>query len=160
MTLVELLVVLSVVAILFAIAAPTVSNHIALQHMRGSTQQIVDILRDARSSAIDEGVPRYVVFTPPRTVQAFRYNGTAWVSDGEQFIFPSTVQFDPVSFKAYDDEPEPGAAVPGNAVYFDTRGVYPYTPDLPSSYTITLRGSVERVETVIIHTSTGQVINP
>jgi type II secretory pathway pseudopilin PulG len=157
MSLVEILVVLAVVGILFAIAAPTIGNQIALQDMRNATHEIVDVLRDARSSAVDEGVPRYVLFDPPRSYQPWRYDGTAWVAETAEQELPATVEVDPVNFKSYDDEPEAGASVPSNAVYFDTRGGYPYTPDLAASYTITLRGGVGRVETITMYTSTGQV---
>ena len=157
MTLVEILVVLAVVGILFAIAAPSINNQIALQEMRNATAEIVDVLRDARSSAVDEGVPRYVLFDPPRTYQPWRYDGTAWVAETAEQDLSATVEFDPVNFKSYNDEPETGATVPGNAVYFDTRGGYPNTPGLAANYSITLRGEVGRVETITVHTSTGQV---
>jgi type II secretion system protein H len=157
MTLVEILVVLAVVGVLFAIAAPSISNQVALQEMRNATAEIVDVLRDARSSAVDEGVPRYVLFDSPRSYQPWRYDGTAWVAETAEQDLSATVEFDPVNFKSYNDEPETGATVPSNAVYFDTRGGYPNTPGLAGSYSITLRGGVGRVETITVHTSTGQV---
>jgi Tfp pilus assembly protein FimT len=157
MSLVEILVVLAVVGVLFAIAAPSISNQIALQDIRNATHEIVDVLRDARSSAVDEGVPRYVRFDPPRSYQLLRYDGADWVAETAEQELPATVQFDPVTFKSYDDEPEMGASVPSNAVYFDTRGGYPYTTGLGASYSITLRGGVGRVEEITVHTSTGQV---
>jgi prepilin-type N-terminal cleavage/methylation domain-containing protein len=165
MTLVELLVVLAVVSVLFAIAAPTISNHIALQHMRSSTQQVVDILRDARGSAVDEGQPRYVLFTPPRTIRMFRYDGTTWVAETQPEVLPSSVSFTDgeVTFPALADEPEagpPATPIPENAAYFDTRGAYPFSVGLEATYSVTLRGGVGRVETLVVHTGTGQVTNP
>jgi hypothetical protein len=131
--------------------------------VRGSTQQIVDILRDARSSAVDEGAPRYVLFSPPRTVQTFRYDGTTWVAESQPEILPNTVSFTDaeVTFPALTDEPEAGApAVPENAAYFDTRGGYPFDVGLAETYSVTLKGGVDRVETLVLHTGTGQVTNP
>jgi prepilin-type N-terminal cleavage/methylation domain-containing protein len=160
MTLVEMLTVLAVVGVLFAIAAPTISNHIALQHMRGSTRQIVDMMRDARSSAVDEGQPRYVLFTPPRTVRIFRYDGTTWVAETQPEVLSNTVSFidAEVTFPGLTNQPEAGAPpVPENAAYFDTRGGYPSGPGLANAYSLTLRGGVGRVETLTLHTTTGQV---
>lgn len=160
MTLVEMLTVLAVVGVLFAIAAPTISNHIALQHMRSSTRQVIDMMRDARSSAVDEGQPRYVLFTPPRTVRVFRYDGTTWVAESQPEVFANTVSFTDaeVTFPGLTDQPEAGASpIPENAAYFDSRGGYPSGAGLAAMYSVTLRGGVGRVETLTLHTSTGQV---
>ena len=160
MTLVEVLTVLAVVGVLFAIAAPAINNHIALQEMRSSARQLLDVLRDARSSAVDEGMPRYVLFTPPRTYRVYHYDGSGWVAETQAEVLPTTVSFTDaeVTFPQLTDQPETGApAVPENAAYFDTRGAYPFEADLPSSYSLTLRGGVGRVETLTVHTGTGQV---
>jgi Tfp pilus assembly protein FimT len=161
MTLVEILVVTSVVGILFAIALPAVNTHIALQELRGATREVAEVLRNARSAAVDEGVPRYVVFTPPRAYQVWKYEGGAWVAEERPYQLPSSVEFsDPeVTFTnvTLANEPETGATVPDNAAYFDTRGAYPYHASLPSTYTLTLRGGLDRTETLTLHTTTGQV---
>jgi type II secretory pathway pseudopilin PulG len=160
MSLVEILTVLAVIGVLFAIAAPAINNHVALQEMRGSSRQLVDVLRDARASAVDEGTPRYVLFTPPRTYRVYHYDGSAWVPETQAEVLPNTVSFSDaeVTFPALTDQPEAGApAVPENAAYFDTRGGYPFEEDLASSYSLTLRGGVGRVETLTLHTNTGQV---
>jgi len=162
MTLVEILVVTAVVGILFAIALPAVNTHIARQELRGAAREVVEVLRDARSAAVDEGVPRYVVFTPPRTYQVWRYEGGSWVEEERAHELPGSVEFTSadVTFSnvALAGEPETSAGlVPDDAAYFDTRGAHPYHPSLPASYFITLRGGSDRTETLTLHTATGQV---
>lgn len=163
MTLVEILVVTAVVGILFAIAMPAVSTHIALQELRGATREVVEVLRDARSAAVDEGVPRYVVFDPDaHTYQQFRYVGPGWSAETQQERFPGSVSFDDadVTFSnvALTNEPETGSVpVPDNAAYFDTRGAYPHHDSLPATYSFTLHGGLERSEILTLHTTTGQV---
>jgi type IV pilus assembly protein PilA len=165
MTLIEIMVVVAVVAVLFAIALPAVNTHVALQELRGAVREVVEVLRDARSAAVDEGVPRYVVFTPPRTYQVWTYEdqpaGGTWVEDERAYELPGSVEFDDadVTFSnaTLADEPETGATVPDNAAYFDTRGAYPYHSSLPSTYTLTLHGGLDRTEILTLHTSTGQV---
>jgi prepilin-type N-terminal cleavage/methylation domain-containing protein len=161
MTLVELLTVLSVVGILFAIAAPAIQNHIALQEMRSSARQVLDVLREARSAAVDEGAPRYVLFTPPRTYRVFRYDGADWVAETQAEVLPTSISFSDadVTFPGLTDEPEVGApAVPANAAYFGTRGGYPDENDvIAETYSLTINGGVGRVETLTLHTTTGQV---
>jgi prepilin-type N-terminal cleavage/methylation domain-containing protein len=162
MTLVEILVVVAVVAVLFAIALPAVSTHIARQELRGAAREVVEVLRNARSAAVDEGVPRYVVFTPPRIYQVWRYEGGSWVEEERAHELPGSVEFTTadvtLSNAALGGEPEASAdPVPNDAAYFDTRGAYPYHPSLPASYAITLRGGSDRTETLTLHTATGQV---
>src|ERR687892_1748923 len=143
MTLVEILVVTAVVGILFAIALPAVNTHVARQELRGATREIVEVLRDARSAAVDEAEPRYVAFTPPRTYQVWRYDGGPWVPAERQVVLPSSVSFTTadVTFSnvALAGEPEATSApVPNDAAYFDTRGAYPFHPSLPATYGFTL----------------------
>jgi prepilin-type N-terminal cleavage/methylation domain-containing protein len=160
MTIVEILVVTAVVGVLFAIAMPAVSTHVALQEMRGAAREVVEVLRDARSAAVDEGVPRYVLFDPAsQTYQPFRYEGPGWVAETAPQELPTSVTFTlTFSNVALADEPEASAdPVPDNAAYFDTRGAYPYHSSLPASYSITLSGGLDRTETLTLHTSTGQV---
>jgi prepilin-type N-terminal cleavage/methylation domain-containing protein len=162
-SLVELMTVLGVVGIIMAIAAPTVQNHIALQEVRGAGRGVVDVLRDARDSAMNEGVPRYVLFdatATPRTYQIFKYTSTGWTTDGEQFTLPNSVVFDAadVTFPAVADAPAgTGQSVPQYAAYFDTRGRYPFDPTQPSSYTVTLHGGLGRTVTLTLWRNTGQV---
>jgi len=161
MTLVEIMVVVAVVAVLFAIALPAVSSHIALQEIRGAAREVVEVLRNARSSAVDEGVPRYVVFTPPRTYQVWKYEEGTWVEEEAAQQLPGSVEFSAtdVTFSnaALAGEPEAGAPIPNEAAYFDTRGAYPYDFSLPATYSVTLHGGLGRTETLVLHTSTGQV---
>jgi prepilin-type N-terminal cleavage/methylation domain-containing protein len=163
MTIVEIMVVTAVVGVLFAIAMPAVNTHIALQEMRGAAREVVEVFRDARSASVDEGVPRYVVFTPPRTYQVWRYDDEAgiWVEEERPHELPGSVEFSTadVTFSnaTLADEPEAGAPIPDKAAYFDTRGAYPFHSSLPASYSITLSGGLDRTETLTLHTATGQV---
>jgi prepilin-type N-terminal cleavage/methylation domain-containing protein len=162
-SLIELMTVLGVVGIIMAIAAPTISSHIALQQIRGAGQEVVDVLRDARDSAMNEGVPRYVLFDwskTPREYRMYRFSGGTWIEDGGVFRLPSSVTFDAadVTFPAVADAPAgTGASVPQYAAYFDTRGRYPFDPLAGSSYTITLNGGLGRTVTLTVWRNTGQV---
>jgi prepilin-type N-terminal cleavage/methylation domain-containing protein len=158
-TLVELMVSLSVMAIIMAIAIPTVATHMALQEIRGSTQQVVDVLRDARDSAMNEGQPRYVLFEPgtPGGYEVWRYNGSAWVQEEEELLHDS-VSFSntDVDFPELSNRPETGAQVPLNAAYFDTRGHYPFGS--APTFTLTLHGRMDKTEVLTLYSQTGQVV--
>jgi type II secretion system protein H len=157
-TLIELMVSLSVMAILMAIAIPSVATYMAQQEIRGSAQQVVDVLRDARDSAINEGQPRYVEFLPgdPGAYEIWRYDGDEWVLEEEEVLHES-VSFtnEDVDFPPIANRPVTGEQVPLNAAYFDTRGHYP--SGHPASYSLTLRGGMDRTETITLYTQTGQV---
>lgn len=161
-SLIEVMTVIGVVGIILAIAAPTIQNQIAVQEIRGAGRHVVEVLRDARDSALNEGVPRYVLFDPaasPRTYQVYRYSGGAWVAEEPPAPMPDTVTFSDadVTFPQLTSVPETGATVPANAAYFDTRGRYPFQQGAPSAYTVTLTGGAGRVVTLTVHRSTGQV---
>src|SRR5919106_6280927 len=96
-SLVELMTVLGVVAILFAIAAPTISNHIALQNIRSAGQEVVTILRETREAAINQGLPRIVVFNHvDHTYQVKEYNPTTkrWDARTEVTSLPGGITFE------------------------------------------------------------------
>jgi prepilin-type N-terminal cleavage/methylation domain-containing protein len=161
-SLIEIMTVIGVVGIILAIAAPTIQNQIAIQEIRGAGRQVVEVLRGARDSALNEGVPRYVLFDPaasPKTYQVYRYSGGAWVAEEPPAPLPDTVTFSTadVTFPQLADVPETGATVPEDAAYFDTRGRYPFQQGAPSAYTVTLTGGAGRVVTLTVHRSTGQV---
>jgi type II secretion system protein H len=162
-TLVELMTVLGVVGILMAIAAPAIQNHIALQQLRGAAREVVTVLREARESAVNEGVPRYVVFNvaaSPRSYQVWQYDGTAWVSQSNAVPLPNTVTFSDadIDFPGLVNQPEAGAQpVPANAAYFDTRGRWPHDGLADGDYAIILRGGVGRTVTLNYYKTTGQV---
>ena len=161
-SLIELMSVLAVVAVIIAIAAPTVQTHVALQQIRGAAREVVEVLRDARDSAMNEGVPRYVAFTPPRTYQVWMYDDSAgqWVQEGRAVSLSESVSFETadVTFPSVADAPEgTGESVPEDSAYFDTRGRYPFDATQPSSYTITLHGGLGRTETLTLWRNTGLV---
>jgi type II secretion system protein H len=158
-TLVELMVALSVMSIIMAITIPSISNHMALQEIRGSAQQVVDVLRDARDSAVNEGQPRYVLFIPgePGGYEVWRYDGENWVQEEEELLHDS-VSFSntDVDFPELSNRPETNAHVPLNAAYFDTRGHYPFESE--PTYTLTLHGRMGKTEVLILYSQTGQVV--
>jgi prepilin-type N-terminal cleavage/methylation domain-containing protein len=162
-SLVELMTVLGVVAILFAIAAPTISNHIALQNIRSAGQEVVTVLRETREAAINQGLPRYVHFDPVNeTYQVFEYvpSTKKWSARTAVSPLPGGVSFadDDVDFPAMTSIPEAGAdPVPSNAAYFDTRGRYPYQGTTVKSYEFVLRGGLGKTITLQLHRRTGQV---
>jgi type II secretion system protein H len=157
-TILELMVAMAVMAVLMAIAVPTVATHMAVQEIRGSAQQVVDVLREARDSAVNEGQPRYVLFDPASDgYEIWRYDGSSWIQEEEE-EFAESVTFDDsdVTFPGLTGRPEAGTSVPENAAYFDTRGRYP--SGAAPSYTLTLRGRMGNSETLTLYTQTGQVI--
>src|ERR671919_2850220 len=114
-SLVELMTVLGVVSILFAIAAPTISNHIALQNIRSAGQEVVTLLRETREAAINQGLPRIVRFNPAdATYQVFEYDPAAktWTARSEVTPLPGGVTFadDDVDFPPLASTPEAGGA--------------------------------------------------
>jgi type II secretion system protein H len=157
-TLIELMVAMSVMAIIMAIAIPSVATYMAQQEIRGSAQQVVDVLREARDEAINEGEPRYVRFLPgdPGAYEVRRYDGDDWVLE-EQETLHDSVSFTgaDVTFPVIPNEPETGEVVPQHAAYFDTRGHYPF--GVQAEYSLTLHGGMDRTETITLHTQTGQV---
>jgi prepilin-type N-terminal cleavage/methylation domain-containing protein len=164
-SLIEVLTVLGVISILLAISAPTIQGHLALQEVRGAAQEVVQVLRDTRDSAMNEGVPRYVLFNPdvtPRTYQVFRYDAALekWTEDGQKMSLPGSVEFDEsdVTFPTVLNAPAGTTeTVPEHAAYFDTRGRYPFLAGAPQSYTLTLRGGLGRTVTLTLWRNTGQV---
>lgn len=160
-TLVELMVALFIGGILFAIALPTVQNHVASQQLRGRAREVADVLRGARNLAVDEGVPRYVLFGPgdPGTYRLYRFDEAsgAWLAERP------AVELEGVAFETTDvtfpgltanggDVP---AAVPEDAVFFNTRGRYPSTES--GSFIITLHGGLGKSKTLRVYARTGQV---
>jgi prepilin-type N-terminal cleavage/methylation domain-containing protein len=162
-SLVEMMTVLMVVGVLMAIAAPAIQNHIALQEIRGTAQEVVQTLRGARDEALNEGVPRYVFFDPavtPQTYRVYRYSGGNWVAETGAEELPNSVTFadGDVSFPTLQTTLTGLAQpVPENAAYFDTRGKYPFQAGAPSSYDLTLHGGLGKVVVLTLHRSTGQV---
>jgi prepilin-type N-terminal cleavage/methylation domain-containing protein len=160
-TLIELMVAMSVMAIIMAIAIPSVATYMALQEIRGSAQEVVDVLRDARDSAVNEGAPRYVEFIPgdPGSYQVKWYDDASsdWIQETPVVPLHETVSFSnaDVNFPLLVNRPETGELVPENAAYFDTRGHYPF--GVASTFSITLHGGMDRSETITLHTQTGQV---
>jgi prepilin-type N-terminal cleavage/methylation domain-containing protein len=162
MTLIELMVTLSIVGVLMAIAIPTVSNYVALQEIRGAAREVEDVLRDARDAAINEGRPHYVLFDPDPccSYQVFEYTGSpaTWQAKEGQVDFPDSVTFSDadVGFPGVAASPSV-EEVPENAAYFDTRGRYPFGSASQTSYTVTLHGRLDKTETLTLYTSTRKV---
>lgn len=162
MTLIEMMMVLGVMGVLMGIAAPTISSYVAVQELRGGARELVEVLRDARDSAMNEGVPRYVQFIPPRSYRVYRFTGGAWTAETHQVSLGDSVTFSAadVTFPQLTGKPVTGATVPQDAAYFDTRGRYPFDPAAPASYSVTLTGSGGRQTVLALYGQTGQVTGP
>lgn len=158
-TLVELMVTLMIVGILMGIAAPAINNHIALQELRAGAREVVEVLRDARDSAMNEGSPRYVQFIPPRSYRVYRFTGGAWAPETHLTPLGGSVSFTDagVTFPLLTDVPVAGATVPENAAYFDTRGRYPFQSGAAASYAVTLLGRTGREVLLTVYRETGAV---
>lgn len=63
-TLVELMVVIALAAIVLALAAPSFTDYIKLQRLKGVHAQVVTDIQFARSEAVSRGVPVQVWFRP------------------------------------------------------------------------------------------------
>lgn len=164
MTLPELMMSLGVMALLFAIAIPTIQFQIARQELRSAAREVVEVLRGTRDAAINEGVPRYVLFVAgdPASYRVYRFDG-AWEPDRNAVPFDPEISFSSgdITTPALADVPASGASVPENAVYFGTRGRYPHGCDgCHTTQTITLRGRMGRSVTLSFFPQTGQVSNP
>lgn len=155
-TLMELMTTLGVVAVLLGIAIPTIQFQIARQELRSAAREVSQVLRAARDSAVNEQVPRYVLFDPATdSYQVFRFDGTDWVEGRNRVSLRVSFDDGDVTFPSVSDAPVAGASVPENAAYFDTRGRYPFGHT--GSYEITLRGGLGRSATLTLHPQTGQV---
>lgn len=162
MTLMELMMALTVMGILFAIAIPTIQLQIARQELRAAGREVVEVLRGSRDAAINEGVPRYVLFRPeddPVSYQVYRFDGTSWVPGRNKMLLDASVTFtdSDITLPALSGVPVAGAPVPANAAYFGTRGRYPAGHN---TYAITLRGRMGRTIELTFYAQTGQVTNP
>jgi type IV fimbrial biogenesis protein FimT len=163
MTLIELMVSLMVVTVLMAIAIPTASTYLARQELKAGAREVVEVLRDAREAAMNEGVPRFVLFEPAiSSYRVCRFNTTTstWPATATCPPVPlgTAVTFSDadVTFPALLNHPVNGANVPENAAYFDTRGRYPFG-SAASTYAITLRSRGGASITLTVHTATGTV---
>jgi len=164
MTLIELMVSLFVVAILMAITIPTASTYIARQQLKASAREIVEVLRESREAAMNEAVPRFVLFEPEPLSQyrvcKFDVASNSWpaVSTCTPVELGNSVSFSEadVGFPPLANQPVAGAPVPDNAAYFDTRGRYPFGT-AAANYTLTLRARGGNSVTLTLHTVTGQV---
>ncbi|MGH2740562.1 MAG: pilus assembly FimT family protein [Actinomycetota bacterium] len=164
-TIIELMVALFIAGILFAIAVPTIQNYVAIQQLRGRAREVTDVLRTARNLAMDEGVPRYVLFRSgdPPSYQFYRFDpdegeAGAWVEEGRQIELEG-VAFDAltdVTFPALPETPTTGSSVPADAAYFGTRGRYT-NGALIGPYTVTLHGGLGKTATLTFYPRTGQV---
>lgn len=63
-TLIEMAVVLLIIAIMTALAVPSVTRYRMSEQTRESTQVVAEALREARASALKDGVQYFVIFNP------------------------------------------------------------------------------------------------
>jgi prepilin-type N-terminal cleavage/methylation domain-containing protein len=164
-TLIEMLFVLLITAIMMGIGIPTIHVQISRTKLRASGREVLDVLRSTRDSAVNEGIPRYVQFTPPRTYRVFKYNPAAaggagaWEPDRGTTTLDPSVSFTAagVTFPTLSDTPVAGMTVPEDAAYFGTRGRYPSTA-AGGPYTIALVGGGGKTITLTLYNTTGQAV--
>lgn len=160
-TLIELMMGVLVIGILTAIAVPAIQRQVARSNLQASAREVTEALRSAQNAAINEGVPRYVLFRPANgSYQTYRYNGTSWVTDRAERPLPNGVSFTAadVTFPSLSNTPAPGKTVPEDAAFFDTRGRY--TTFVNATYTIVLRGAFGKNRTITLYPQTGEVTGP
>ena len=161
-TLTELMVLITIFGILMAIAVPSINQQISSQQLRSSARELMSVLRNARSAAINEGVPRYVILRPgtPGSYQVYRFVGSSWTPAHNEVRLKGKVGFSEtdVVVPAVSNAPVSGVSVPADAIYFDTRGRYPLGHS--GTYTITLRAQVGDPLTLSFYPQTGQVAGP
>jgi prepilin-type N-terminal cleavage/methylation domain-containing protein len=163
MSLIELMVSMMVVAVLMAIAIPTTTTYIARQQLKAGGREIVEVFRESREAAMNEAVPRFVLFEPAANAYRICRFDTAtntWpaASTCNPVELGNSISFSDsdVTFPALANHPLTGASVPENAAYFDTRGRYPFG-SAASTYAITLRSRGGQTITLTLYTGTGQV---
>lgn len=153
--LIELAMVMVIMGVLIAIAMPSVHNYIALQELRSNAREVVEVLREARESALDEGVPRVVFFEQGgQAYQVRMYNGSAWVPDGLEQMLGQSVEFSKVQFPPVNASPFT-STVTMDAAAFDTRGRYPSSHG--GKYEVVLSSRMGREITIQLFAETGGV---
>ncbi len=136
-TLLELIVVMVMVSILAAIAAPSWLALVNRQRVAAARDEVLQVLRKAQKDAKTSGLARTVTITPSDTAPTIEYNGEtrnigqeAGVSEGQiavrvyvdggNFASPATITFDrqgAIELAAGQDLPiSVAAGIPGTAV--------------------------------------------
>jgi prepilin-type N-terminal cleavage/methylation domain-containing protein len=64
-SLIELVIVVGIIAIVAAMAAPSLSDYLIREDTRSNAQKIAHILAEARERAIDTGLNHFVIFSNP-----------------------------------------------------------------------------------------------
>jgi prepilin-type N-terminal cleavage/methylation domain-containing protein len=165
-TMIEMLMVLLVTGILMAIAVPSIQRHIARNDLRAAAREVASLLRSSRSAALNEQVPRYVLFTPPRTLREYRFDPVSgqWQAERNDQPLEPSVSFTSagVTFPSLTDTPATGVSVPAagtpagaKAAYFDTRGRWPSGQSGP--FTIQLTGGFGLTRSLTVYGQTGAV---
>jgi type IV fimbrial biogenesis protein FimT len=70
-TLLELMVVVAVIAVVLTLAAPSLSDYILVQRLKGSNAELINDMQLARSEAVARGTPGRVVFKTTNTMSCY-----------------------------------------------------------------------------------------
>lgn len=138
-TLIEMLVVILIIAVLFAIAAPGWDAILGRQRISTARDQILQALKQTQSDARNTRSPRIIVFEDdngkPRFATSAYVQGTTtptnWQRIGEGTVQPGILQLT--------------TNVPNGTIIFDSNGAIAQVPIAPATQTvplkITVRGS-------------------
>ncbi|MGH9198723.1 MAG: pilus assembly FimT family protein [Acidimicrobiia bacterium] len=171
-TLIEILVVISVMAIMFAIGLPAISTQIANAELHQGTREVVSVLRRVRAAAINQQAPHYVKLESNQ-LQVYRcvpnsdFTDCTWTAFENPVVLPNsvTINFSASDFPELPDTPAGGSIqnVPQGAVYFSPRGGYPSTGTPGEEYEINIdsvRNSTSRTVTVVRETGHIEIESP
>lgn len=171
-TLIEILVVIAVMALMFAIALPAITQQIANAEVHQGTREVVGLLRRVRASAINQQAPHYVVLGLTE-LQVWRcqpnadFTDCTWAQFESPVTLPRSVNllWEVPDFPAILDIPGTTSVqpVPEGAVFFSPRGGDPTAPTPGEEYEITIdsvRGSTSRRVTVVRETGHVEIESP
>lgn len=174
-SLIEILVVISVMAIMFAFGLPSITQHIANAELHQGTRDVVGLLRRVRAASINQQAPYYVALGPASgstQLQVWRciptdstFTNCTWTEFETPLTLPKSVTLvwtDP-DFPRLDDTPVALQTVPKGAVYFSPRGGYPSGGTPGEEYQITIdssRSSTSKTVTIVRETGHIQIESP
>jgi len=131
-TLFEMMTVLGIVGVMFAVAAPSISTMREEVNLVSVQREIMSILYVARSTAIATNASRLVVITPPRQIQIKNQAGTITYSTQDLHAYQG------ISLAG----PNPGAVT----ITYDARGLL--QPTSPVTLTVSNRNLQTKTLTI------------
>jgi len=122
-SLVELLVVAGIIAVLAAVALPSIGQYIRNYKIRGAAQQVADQIQTARSKAIMKNVQLGVLWLPTSTSTAVTTTSSWAIEDDMQpQVIPnwSTVATEDLTHNLADSAQSPGDIALPDSIKFDS----------------------------------------